>query len=161
MAVLVVDDSEDIRLLVSTHLKSAGYSDIMTASSAEEVFELLGLGESGGENKGQIPDLILLDIMLPDMDGIDLCKKLRQNELFEEIPIVMVTAKQESSELENAFLAGATDYIRKPIDRIELQARVRLAIKLKQRFDMCEEKKAEIAELKQELEEAHRKLGEM
>ena len=75
-------------------------------------------------------DIILLDIMMPEMDGITLCQKIRTNPRYRETPIVMLTAKSERESIKGAFAAGATDFISKPFDIHEVSARVRVVNKL-------------------------------
>ncbi len=151
MSILVIDDSEDIRRLISTFLKSAGYEKIHTSGNAVEAFDLLGIEGAKTPEGTEDVDLILLDILLPDMDGIDICRAIRKVKQYEEVPIIMVTAIQESEKLETAFLAGATDYIRKPIDKTELLARVRAAMKLKNKLDLCSRISKELEQVKKEL----------
>jgi PleD family two-component response regulator len=78
---------------------------------------------------------MLLDIVMPEMDGIEACARIRNDQRYADLPILMVTSLDDMDSLSNAFVAGATDYITKPVNRIELVARVRAALRLKQELD--------------------------
>ncbi|MCX8010286.1 MAG: response regulator, partial [Ignavibacteria bacterium] len=77
----------------------------------------------------ELPDLILLDIMMPEMDGYEVCRQLLANEKTKDIPIILVTAKIDAKDVEEGLKVGAFDYIKKPFDKIELIARINSAIK--------------------------------
>lgn len=130
--ILIVDDMMDNQLLLESILDDAGYRHMDTASSAVEAFELLALHESP---KPECYDLILMDIMMPNIDGIEATRCIKENHLLRDIPIIMVTAKDESEDLKSAFQAGAIDYITKPVDEIVFLARVRSALMLKMEVD--------------------------
>ena len=133
MSILIVDDSQHSRLLLSAFLRAAGYTELSTAESAQEAFQHLGIGGPDGA----VPevDLILMDITMPDMEGIEACRRIKAIPEFQDIPIIMVTAHDEVKYLEAAFAAGAMDYIAKPVNKFELQARVRSALALKHEMD--------------------------
>jgi len=165
MSILVVDDSEDIRLLTKTFLESAGYKDIFLAESALEALSLLGipyedLKSSPSEKKNIDIDLILLDIVMPDMDGIELCHIVKASE-HKDIPIVMSSAIDEAQLLEVAFDAGAIDYLTKPLSKIELLARVRSILKLKKETDRRKVREFELLELNKELDIANDRLKQL
>ena len=126
MSVLIVDDSVDQRLLLKTVLNAAGYTELITAESARDAFKHLRMDATRAVEVGI--DLILLDITMPEMDGIEACRQIKAVRHVRDIPIVMVTAHTEVSELESAFAAGAIDYITKPISKVELLSRVRSAL---------------------------------
>ncbi len=127
MKIMVVDDNEDNLDLVEAILESEGYENIIKAKSAEEMFELL--------RKGEKPDLILLDVMMPGMDGFTACKILKESDRWRDIPVIMVTAKSSPEDLKRGFEVGAIDYIEKPISDVELVARVESALKTKLELD--------------------------
>ncbi len=126
MKILVVDDDEDSLDLIEAILSEEGYKNVIRARSAEEMFEIL---------KKEKPDLILLDIMLPGMDGFEACKVLKENPEWRDIPVIMVTARSGPEDLKRGFEVGAFDYIEKPISDVELIARVESALKTKMEMD--------------------------
>src|SRR5882757_9638709 len=102
MRILVVDDSEDSRELTEAALHSAGYKDVVTAGSAKDAFKALAIGN--GVNAVPAPvDLILLDIVMPDVDGIEACARIRSDGRYGDIPIIMVTSLADMDSLSNAF----------------------------------------------------------
>ena len=115
-SILAVDD--DVRMLRMMHriLEMEGYR-VVNASNGESVLDMLD-----EEN----PDLILLDIMLPDIDGYTLCRRIRE---FSQTPVVMVTAKGNDREKIEGFQAGADDYVTKPFSALELTARIRAVLR--------------------------------
>jgi len=142
MRILVVDDSEDSRDLTEGALLSAGYTDIVTAGSGWEALKVLDIGKTT-EEKPAI-DIVLLDIVMPEMDGVEACARIRNDVRYADLPILMVTSLDDMDSLNNAFVAGATDYITKPINRVELVARVRAALKLKHELDRRQEREVEL-----------------
>lgn len=128
MRILIVDDSEDSRDLTEAALLSAGYGDIAAAGSAKAAYDFLAIGKGG---TAVAVDVILLDILMPEIDGIEACAAVRSDGRYNDVPIIMVTQLHDMDSLANAFVAGATDYITKPVNRVELLARVRSAIRLK------------------------------
>ncbi|OGR03910.1 MAG: hypothetical protein A2511_08265 [Deltaproteobacteria bacterium RIFOXYD12_FULL_50_9] len=159
MSILIVDDSKVIQVLLSTTLKKAGYVDLLCVSSAQEAFNFLGIDNQERMRtvvKGV--DLILMDIVMPVIDGIEACRAIKENEFMADIPIVMVTAKDESEVLQLAFSAGAVDYIVKPVKKQELLARVRSVLKLKHEMDRRKSRERELLEVTRQLEEANKTL---
>lgn len=113
--VLVVDDEEPIRKIVAFQLEKAGY-DVYACADGEEALRMVD---------GREPDLILLDVMMPNMDGYEVCKRLKSNYQTSHIPIIMVTAKAELENRLQGFEDGANDYITKPFAITELLVRVK------------------------------------
>jgi PleD family two-component response regulator len=142
MRILVVDDAEDSRDLTEAALLSAGYNDVVTAASAWETLKILDVGRIT-EGRPSV-DLVLLDIVMPEIDGIEACARIRNDFRYADIPIIMVTSLDDMDSLANAFVAGATDYITKPINRVELVARVRAALKLKSELDRRQAREREL-----------------
>ena len=119
--ILVVDDITRNLQVVGTMLRQAGYG-VMPATSGAEA--LVGA-------RAQPPDLILLDLMMPEMDGLEVCRRLKADPLTQQIPVIFLTASNEMEHLVNGFEAGAVDYITKPFNAPELLARVRTHLELK------------------------------
>jgi two-component system, sensor histidine kinase and response regulator len=118
--ILVIDDLPENVFLLQDRLESEGY-EILTAYDGKT-----------GINKAisELPDLILLDVMMPEMNGIEVCKTLVSNPSTVNIPIILVTAKAGAEDTKEGLEAGAFDYIKKPFNKIELLARVNSALKL-------------------------------
>jgi CheY-like chemotaxis protein len=112
--ILIVEDTKTIVMVEKMMLAGKGYT-IDTASDGEE-----GLKKA----RELMPDLILADIMMPNMDGIEMCRRLKSDPALADIPVVMVTTKGEPEKVEKAFLAGCQDYLTKPIDKLELVKKV-------------------------------------
>lgn len=113
--VLVVDDDPFITRLVRMKVEQLGHT-VVTASDGEE-----GLRQAQESH----PDLVLLDLMMPRMNGLEMCRRLRATTEGRTVPVVMLTAKAQERDVEAGFAAGATDYLVKPFSPRELQARVR------------------------------------
>lgn len=113
--ILLVDDSNTI-LMMEKLILANGPWDLVTASNGEEA--VLKASE-------QHPDLILLDVIMPKMGGFDVCRILRASKETESIPIIMVTTRGEAANVEAGWANGCTDYVMKPINSIELLAKVR------------------------------------
>ena len=160
MTILIVDDAEDIRLLLGAILSSAGYDDLIMAESAKKAYEILDidLKRPSGDPALEI-DLILLDIVMKGVDGIEACKKIKSIENYKDLPIIMVTAKNKVESLDAAFEAGAIDYITKPLNRVELLARVRSELKLKHEMDTKKAREKELAMRNEELEKAIKEIN--
>ena len=142
MRILLIDDTEDSRDLTEAALLSAGYTDIATAASGWEALKILDVG---GTSEERAPiDVVLLDIVMPEMDGVECCARVRNDARYTDLPIIMVTALDDMDSLANAFVAGATDYITKPVNRVELVARVRAALRLKQELDRRQAREKEL-----------------
>src|ERR1700681_1180528 len=133
MRILIVEDSEDSRDLTEGALLSGGYDDIVTAASGWEALEVLDIGCN--TDAAPSVDMVLLDIVMPGMDGVEVCTRIRNDPRCADLPILMVTSLEDMGSLNNAFVAGATDYVTKPVNRVELIARVRAALRLKAALD--------------------------
>ncbi|MCM3626935.1 SpoIIE family protein phosphatase [Paenibacillus glycanilyticus] len=138
MSIIIVDDNATNQLIVQTILNKAGYRNLLTVSSARELYELLGVGGSAAAVDTDV-ELILMDMMMPDIDGIDACRTVLQDKRYKDIPIIFVTAVGDSNKMAEALDAGACDYVMKPINRMELLARIRSAMRLKQEIDRHKE----------------------
>ncbi len=130
--IAVLDDEEDIVELISVHLSKGGFK-VEEFSEVESFFKFLDK---------HIPDLIILDLMLPDADGLEICKHLRAKERFFSVPIIMFTAKGEEMDKVLGLELGADDYITKPFSPRELVARVKAVLRRKE--FVAESKKIEV-----------------
>lgn len=124
--IAVVDDEPDILELVSIHLKKANFR-VRGFADAEHFYQFLGK---------EAPDLVILDLMLPDIDGLQVCKYLRGNERFASVPIIMLTAKTEEIDKVIGLELGADDYVTKPFSTRELIARVRAVLRRRVRAEV-------------------------
>ncbi len=129
MAILLVDDSKDDLLLVGTYLKSAGYAVVPTDSAKKALHYMKELAE--GEPLVPI-DLILLDIKMPWLDGLDACTRIKSMKQFETVPILIVSADTTPGTIQLAFRRGAVDYIRKPVIKAELLAKVAMVLRIQE-----------------------------
>jgi len=127
LRILIVDDNEDSRDLTEAALVSAGYADICVADSALEALRLMGIS-GASHNGGPQVDIVLLDVVMPEVDGIEACARIRRDTRYSDTPIVMVTSADDIETASNAFQAGANDYITKPVNREELLACIRAGL---------------------------------
>ena len=125
--VIVDDEPEENALIYSKVLEQSGYTNLEFVESVDLLIELLNTSVNPEE---QDVDLILMDVLMPNKDGIEGIYQVKQYELFKDIPIVMLSASTDKQILKKAFEAGALDYITKPVDMIELTARVGAALRL-------------------------------
>jgi len=113
--ILLVDDSNTILMMEKMMLNRGPYT-LVTASNGEEAVI---------KAAAEIPDLILMDVIMPKMDGFEACRRIRQLSAVAAVPIIMVTTRGEEHNIETGYQAGCTDYITKPIDGIELLSKLR------------------------------------
>ncbi len=123
MKILAVDDDPVFLGLLLTMLSAAGHSDVMTASSGHLALRLL-------DDSSTPFDCILLDIQMPGMSGVELCAEVRKRRNYRRTPVVMITAMSGKRFIDDAFAAGATDYMVKPLDRHDLNARMGMVCRL-------------------------------
>src|SRR5262245_4796661 len=119
MRILVVEDDRDIGELVSRYLEKAGFTADLVSSGRDAIASIAATP----------PDLLVLDLMLPQVDGLEVCRSVRANEKTAGIPIIMLTARAEESERIVGLEIGADDYIAKPFSPNELVARVRALLR--------------------------------
>lgn len=139
--ILVVDD-EPVNVQVITFALRAEY-DILTALNGYDAISLV---------KEHKPDLILLDVMMPGLSGLEVCSVIKSAELFEDIPVIFLTAMDSTEGEAQGLELGATDYLTKPVNLDLLRLRVRNHIALKERTDLVKEQRDLLASQKQELE---------
>ena len=113
--ILLVDDSSTILMMEKFILRNDPYT-IVTASNGEEAVR---------KAVSEQPDLILLDVIMPRMSGFEACRLIRDQDASKHIPIIMVTTRGEAANVETGWLVGCTDYVTKPINAVELLAKVR------------------------------------
>lgn len=135
--VLVVDDSTNNLRVVGTMLDAVGYTTAF-ATSGKQALERIAISR---------PDLILLDLMMPHMDGLQTCEKLQADPQYREIPILFLTASNNKEHLLQAFDLGAVDYITKPFNSLELLARVKTHLELKHTRDELKKTLADLEKL--------------
>jgi two-component system, sensor histidine kinase and response regulator len=127
--VLIVDDDTMARDVIEGLLFREGYQ-LDFAESGQQALAYL---------EKQLPDLILLDVMMPEMDGFTLCERLKASEQWRHIPIILVTALGSKEDLARGFEAGADDFLHKPVEDVELRARVRAMLRIKRQYDELQE----------------------
>ncbi|MEQ8190665.1 MAG: hybrid sensor histidine kinase/response regulator [Candidatus Eremiobacterota bacterium] len=149
--ILIVDDnSVSIRMLVHV-LKKKDYDIAISRNGCQAINMLEDIH----------PDLILLDIMMPDLDGFKVCRTLKDNPRTREIPVIFLTAKEETEDLVQAFELGAVDYVTKPFNGLELLARVQTHLDLKFARDTQRELLIKLEENLKEIKEKNEKLEEL
>ncbi|RLC36984.1 DNA-binding response regulator [candidate division Kazan bacterium] len=119
VTILVVEDEEDILELVRYNLAKEGYQ-VIKARSGERALQLA---------TSEVPDLVLLDLMLPGVDGIEVCRRIKGNSATQHIPVIMLTAKSEETDIVVGLELGADDYITKPFSPRVLLARIKAVLR--------------------------------
>lgn len=147
MNILAVDDDELQLAVLSATLVDQGLPPPTTATSADEAIELLS-------STLETFDLFLLDIRMPGSDGIELCKRIRSTPGYEGAAVIMLTALTDRQNIERAFAAGATDYVTKPFDKLELLTRIRIAARSNREKVHAERRKRAFTALQQEVFDA-------
>ena len=140
--ILIVDDNENNRAIIAARLGSQGYLTSEACDGAEAL-------EAA---RRQAPDLILLDVTMPRMDGLEACRRLRSDPTVGFVPIILVTALADSKDVVAGLEAGADEYLTKPIDQQALVARVRSMLRIKELHDRAKQQATELAELNNSLE---------
>lgn len=156
MSILIIDDFQEQRDLLHTILQRAGFGPLLPAASAREGLQLLGVGRR--EKPTSEIDLVLMDIEMPEMSGLEACQLIRLEERLQGLPIIIITAHTGAEDIQAAYTAGATDYIRKPVIPAELLARVATALSLKQEIDARKLREQELLERTKELDRAFEQI---
>lgn len=146
--ILVVDDNEANVEILETRLTSQGY-EVITARDGAEGLERAQVDQ---------PDLILLDVMMPKIDGLEVARRLKRDEALPFMPIILVTAKGETADVVAGLDAGGDEYLTKPVDQASLVARVRSLLRIKELHDTIEDQSHLLQRQKEELEELNQKL---
>jgi len=139
----VVDDIPVNIQLMQTYLSSVGYETIFARNGEEALIQV----------KDHQPDLLLLDVMMPKMDGFETCRLLKSNQETRYIPVIMVTALNEIEDKIKGIEAGADDFITKPFNKLELLARVKSLLRMKNLHDQLQDKIRQLEEAKERLRE--------
>ena len=151
LKVLIVDDKEDNRFVLRDALDGEGY-ELLEAANGREALAL---------TERESLDLVLLDIMMPEMDGIECCRQLKADEATADIPVVLVTALGDDAHVIEGLNAGATDYIAKPFKGPVVRARARAALRSKTAHDILKQQKDRIALLADALERKNVRLADL
>jgi adenylate cyclase len=150
--ILIVDDQPMNVDILQTRLAVHGY-ELLTAYDGEEAL---------AKARAELPDLILLDIMMPKMDGIEVCQHLKADTSLPFMPIIMVTAKADTQDVVAGLEAGADEYLTKPVEQTALVARVKSMLRIKALHDTVQEQAQQLAEWNQTLEQrVQEQLGEL
>jgi class 3 adenylate cyclase len=145
--ILIVDDNETNRDILATRLNGHGY-ELLQAADGEEAL---------ASARATLPDLILLDVMMPKIDGFEVCRRLKADPALPFMPIILVTAKADPKDVVAGLDAGADEYLTKPVDHMALLARVRSVLRIKELHDKATAQAADLASWNQTLEQ---KVGE-
>ena len=140
--VLVVDDNPQNLELLLAYLEDLDCKTVSATEGAQAV----------DKAKQILPDLILLDVMMPKMSGFEVCKRLKNDPRTTDIPIIMVTALSELGDIERAIDSGTDDFLSKPVNRLELITRVKTMLKLKHLTDKLERTLAYLTEIESQVE---------
>lgn len=141
--ILVVDDNEINRDLLCTRLRTHGY-ELIEAADGEEAL---------ASAREHLPDLILLDVMMPKIDGIEVCRRLKADRELPFIAVILVTAKADSKDVVAGLDAGADEYLTKPVDQAALVARVKSMLRVKELTDQVQAQAADLAQWNRTLEQ--------
>src|SRR5215468_3006848 len=140
--ILVVDDNAANRDIITTRLQTHGYETLQAADGEEALAAV----------KQHRPDLVLLDVMMPNLDGIETCRRLKGDATLPFLPIILVTAKVDSKDIVAGLDAGADEYLTKPVDQAALVARVRSVLRVKALHDQVQAQAADLATWNRTLE---------
>lgn len=148
--ILIIDDDLTVAKAMSLTFERGNFGEVVTVTSAEEAFDLLELEAEDTGPPGF--DVILLDVMMPGIDGIKACARIRVTRRYRNVPILMCSGLTEVESLNQAFVAGAHDFLTKPVSNIELLARTRSALRLKRELDR---RRAREEQLREESRRTH------
>jgi diguanylate cyclase (GGDEF)-like protein len=143
--IMIVDDNPYNLQILAVLIENSGYESVL-AQTGQQVFDFVS---------NEKPDLILLDIMMPEIDGYEVCRILQQDENTKQIPIIFLTAKVDAADIVKGLEAGAVDYITKPFNTIELQARIKTHLELKKVRDDLKQSNKQLQEVNTALQVAN------
>jgi diguanylate cyclase (GGDEF)-like protein len=149
--ILIADDNGTNRCVLVDVLEDDGH-ELVEATDGCEALRLI---------EASLPDLIMLDVMMPNMDGIECCRQLQKGERTRDIPVILVTSLGDDEHVVRGLDAGATDYVVKPFQRLVVQARVRAALRVKTAMDELENRNRQVDQLASELETKNHTLREL
>jgi len=150
--ILIADDHEANRDILEQRLKAQGY-DLVQAEDGEQTLQAVLQHQ---------PDLILLDVMMPKLDGFEVCRRLRSDPQYPYVPIILVTAKSETKDIVAGLNAGGDEYLTKPVDQAALVARVRSILRQKALYDQVQAQATELSSWNEKLElRVAEQLGEI
>lgn len=149
MKILAVDDDPLILELLIETLRANGYADVSTAACADEAVRMISSAR-------QPFDCFLLDVVMPEVDGIELCRWIRRSALYRTVPILMITSMSEKKFIDRAFKAGASDYVTKPFEPVELSTRVRMAERWREANRRVDDSGVEIKALQAQIDNQYR-----
>jgi CheY-like chemotaxis protein len=141
--ILIIDDVPEVRLLLG-HMLRAGNLSVMEAESAEDAYRILELERFDGPPP--VVSTILMDVELPGQDGIEAICLIKTNPRLAQIPVIVVSGREDEASLVRAFMAGAVDYVTKPVSQVQLQTRVRGALRLALESERRREREMALAE---------------
>ncbi len=156
MSILIIDDFQEERDLLHSILHSAGFGPLLPIAAAKDGLQHLGVGKKG--KAASAVDLVLMDLEMPEIDGLEACRQIRADERLQNLPIIVITAHSAAEDIRAAYTAGATDYIRKPVIPAELIARTANALSLKQEIDARKIREQELLERTKELDHAFEQI---
>ena len=159
MSLLLVTDSRKVVRELEKILTKAGFLQVFKAELVEKVYQALGLHGHQATMPGI--DLVLLDNRMAEVDGMEICRQLKESKTHSQIPVVMMTGQEHVEELASFFSAGAVDYITQPFSGMEVRARVCSALRLKEAMDSRRARELELLEVSRKLAEANRTLNKM
>ena len=141
--ILVVDDTPKNVKLLADLLTVKGFNVVTAASGREALAQV----------EAERPDLVLLDVVMPEMSGYEVCRKIRENPATEILPVIMVTALDPSEERVKGLEAGADDFLTTPINQAELLARVRSLLRIKELYDTVQAQATQLTDWNKTLEQ--------
>jgi len=153
MKILIVDDSIHVQRQLKAFLVSGGYREVIFADSAVQALSFLGFMEQPFV-AAEI-DLILMDIQMDGIDGIEATRTIKAKSAYKDVPVLMISGEESEKSLENAFAAGAVDYITKPLRKLELLSRVGSFLMLRQEIIKRKKREQELINLAAELRKAN------